>query len=231
MGTLPTKKAELIAFCQQHTVAWSSNAAAIGVPTSVATQFVAQTTAAAATFESQLAAEQAARTAVAECNAEVAELRGLAGECLRLIRAFAEAQAKPSEVYTLAQIPPPSPPGPIPAPGTPDNFKVGLQQTGDLAISWKCANPAGGSGTVYLVERRLNGAGSYSFRAAVGEKKFIDTSIPFGTDQVEYRITAQRSDAVGAPAVWTVRFGSGGGGDGALTITGQNSGESAKLAA
>jgi len=32
----------------------------------------------------------------------------------RLIRTFAESQAKPSVVYNLAQIPPPSPPSPAP---------------------------------------------------------------------------------------------------------------------
>ena len=69
----------------------------------------------------------------------------------------------------------------------------------------------------------------------MGERKFVDNTIPFGTDQIDYRITGQRSDATGDPAIWTVRFGMGGGGlGGAFTveqIEDDGSAPSAKLAA
>jgi hypothetical protein len=229
MGAYPTSpRSAFLLWCAGHVEPFTNNAAAIGITPAMATLFSDAVDAAT----NKTAEQQAARQALSVASEEVAdafgELRSVTSDIVRTVKAFAENSSKPLTVYSLAQIDPPAPPSPVPAPGTPDNFKVSLLQTGTLEISWKCQNPPGSQGTVYIIERRLNAAGSYAFRAAVGEKKFVDNSVPFGTDQIDYRITAQRSDATGNPAVWTVRFGSGGG---TFTVEQVQGGEAPKLAA
>ncbi|MEX2218932.1 MAG: fibronectin type III domain-containing protein [Phycisphaerales bacterium] len=109
----------------------------------------------------------------------------------------------------------------MPPPALPTSFRVEIGQEGNLIIRWKASNPASGGGTAYIVERRLNGAGAFGFLgAAGGDKTFDDTTIPGGTSQVEYRVRGQRSGVSGPAAIWTVRFGVGGGGGG-LTIAAQ----------
>ena len=74
---------------------------------------------------------------------------------MRLIRAFAESTAKPTVVYNLAQIPPPASPSPAPPPAQPTDLTVTLDASGgSLTLRWKAANPAGTSGTSYIIRRR-----------------------------------------------------------------------------
>ena len=51
---------------------------------------------------------------------------------------------------------------------------------GALIMKWKCANPAGSSGTVYQVFRRIGGTGEFTYLGGCGTKEFIDATIPAG---------------------------------------------------
>jgi hypothetical protein len=218
MGTYPTKPREaFLNWCLDHEDPFTSHAVAIGLTVAQATAFKTVANAAADAAEAQRVAKQAAETATQVMLTAFRDLRTSAGDTVRLIRAFGEQQANPDAVYALAQIPPPAAPAPTPPPGLPFDFRVGLTQDGEIELSWKCTNPVGASGTVYLVERKVNGAGSFSFLgAAGGDKHFTDSTVPAGANQIEYRVTGQRSGVSGPSAIWTVRFGLGGGG---LTIT------------
>ncbi len=72
-------------------------------------------------------------------------------------------------------------------------------------MTWKCANPAGTSGTSYMVWRRI-GADQLAFLGATGLKKFVDATIPAGTVTATYQVQAFRSTMAGAWAQFNVNF-------------------------
>src|SRR5688572_24778343 len=76
-------------------------------------------------------------------------------------------------------------PGPSPAPGTCSGFKAELLADGSVQITWKANNPTGLSGVTYQIWRRFGSEGEFTFAGASGEKKYIDSTIPAGTPQVQ----------------------------------------------
>lgn len=222
MSVFPTRVQDLLDFSEQHATVWLANATAIGISSSQATAFKAAALAARTAWNAQIAAEEARRIAVVTQQSAVQALRGVGGDTVRLIRAFAEVQPSPETVYNLAQIPAPAAPSPAGPPGTPENFKATLNPGGSVTIRWKCKNPAGTTGTVYQVSRRIGGpAGAYVVVGAVGTKKFTDATIPAGAGVVDYIVLGQRAEFVGpASSPFTVQFGQSGE---QLTITAQYS--------
>ena len=109
-------------------------------------------------------------------------------------------------IWTLASLPVPPTPGPAPAPGQPTDPKISLSQTGVLTLSFSCANPAGTSGTIYQIWRKIDG-GPKTYLFGVGEKKFSDATIPAGTSTIVYLIQAVRSTLVGEWSTFNVQFG------------------------
>jgi hypothetical protein len=136
-------------------------------------------------------------------------LRSGSGDTVRLIRAFAESTAKPSTIYNLAQIPPPSPPSPAPPPAQPTDSTVTLNASdGGLMLRWKAANPTGTSGTSYIVRRKLPDDSEFSFIGVSGEKEFVDDTLIAGPDSVQYTVQGQRADSSGPLSpIFTVNFG------------------------
>src|SRR5262249_6346137 len=144
--------------------------------------------------------------------------RSSAGDTVRLIRAFAESQSKPSTIYALAQIPPPSQPTPQPPPDQPTNLQVLLDAAmGTLTLRWKAANP--GSGTSYIIKRRLPGETEFTFIGVSGKKTFVDDTFIAGPDSVQYTVQGQRADSSGPVSpVFTVNFGQLPGGGRTATV-------------
>ena len=125
MSTYPTQpRAAFLQWCQAHAPIFSANATQIGLTTAQATAFASATTAVASGLLAQESAKQAYRVATQAIDEGLATLRGSAGDTVRLIRAFAEVQSKPSTIYNLAQIPPPAQPSPTPPPGSPTDFRI-----------------------------------------------------------------------------------------------------------
>jgi hypothetical protein len=98
-------------------------------------------------------------------------------------------------------------PEPAPAPGTCSNFKVELLGDGSVQSTWKANNAPGLSGVTYQVWRRIGSEGEFSFLGATGEKKFVDSTIPAGTPQVQYQVRGIRPTAAGGWAQFNVNFG------------------------
>jgi hypothetical protein len=98
-------------------------------------------------------------------------------------------------------------PGPAPAPGTCSDFKAELLNDGSVQITFKANNPAGLSGVTYQVYRRFGSEGEFNFAGASGLKKYIDSTIPAGTPQVQYQIRGIRPTAAGDWAQFNVNFG------------------------
>jgi hypothetical protein len=126
-------------------------------------------------------------------------------DIIRTIKNFAETSNNPN-VYNLAQIPAPQPAGPTPPPGRPFELTVGLLQTGAVELKWKCENPAGTSGTVYEVQRRI-GNGPFNYVGVTGTRSFTDDTLPLGSSSIIYQITAIRSTQNGPAAQFVVNFG------------------------
>ena len=225
MPTIPTKNLEALIFCEDHQLVFMAQAANIGLSVPQATLFKNDTLAARTLWNSYNTAVEAARVAGVAMRDGLSKMRDSGGDCINLIRAFADTQANPNTVYNLAQLPPPAVPSPASPPGTPTEFKVGLNGDGSVTLKWKCANPAGTSGTVYNVYRRPAGTpeSAYAPIGVVGTKNFTDTTIPASsaaTGGVIYKVVAQRAEISGTPSPeLNVYFGFGGGGGGGFTIS------------
>ena len=127
---------------------------------------------------------------------------------IQMIKTYAQSTGDPS-VYIGASIPLPTKPGrpgSAAVPGMPYRFQTNLSQVGEIELTWKCDNPDGTVGTIYQVKRKLDDGPSVLV-GTVGDKKFLDRSIPPGTKHCTYGVTALRSTGKGAAAFHTIQFG------------------------
>ena len=211
MGTIPVTKVGKIEFCESHVEAWTTNAVAIGTSSPAVTSWSTQTTAARAAYQAQQLAQSAAKDATNNLNLAVRALSTSTSAIVKQVRAKADMAG--DGVYSLASLPPPVTPVPMPAPGQPYGFTVALNALGALTLKWKCNNPSGSQGTVYQIWRKI---GPPSTEALVyiggsGKKEFTDATLPAGSMAVTYQIQAARSTAVGPWATFKVHFGVSGG--------------------
>lgn len=219
MAVIPNRTQDQLDFFDQHAPLWATHAEAIGITPAQANAFVAAAADARYAWGAQLAARSTYHGSVKATRKVLASTRSAAADIIRSIRAFAEQQENPTEVYNLAQIPQPAAPKPVPPPALPTDFRVSIGQNGNLVLRWRANNPRSTGGTVYLVERRLDGAGPFTLLGTCGaEKRFNDTTLPAGTAQAEYRVTGQRSGVAGPAAIWTVRLGTEAGAGGQATV-------------
>lgn len=231
MGTIPTSpRADFLQWCQAHVNTFITQAANIGLTEDQANAFSAAVTAANTSNNAANLAKLNAESANANNSEKFADLRRSASEMVRSIRTFAENENNPN-VYVLANVPPPVDPSVAPPPAKPTNISVELNgTTGAVMLSWKASNPAGTSGTSYIIRRRTNTTGEFAFVGVTGEKRFTDNTFFAGPDMVQYTIQGQRADSAGQVSdIFTINFGRAGGG---LSIESASEGaKSVKLAA
>jgi hypothetical protein len=208
---LPRTALAKVEFFENHDPTWATNAVAIGTTAAAVTALTTKTTAARAAFNAQQLAQEQAKAATQTFKDAVAAMTGAGTDIIKQVKAKAATDG--NSIYTLALLPVPAIPAPIPAPGTPTNFIVELSQGGALTLRWKCANPAGSQGTMYQVSRRVGTTGAFNVVGASGTKQFLDDTVPAGVASVTYRIVAIRSTAQGAEALFTVNFGVSGAGE------------------
>ncbi|HVU64773.1 MAG TPA: hypothetical protein VHC70_12410 [Phycisphaerales bacterium] len=213
MSVLPETKIGQLEYFEAHIPIWVVAPTTIGL-TSTATSLLSSRIEDARTaYNQMLAARDAAKNATQVWYDKCALMNEAGRDDIRLIKAYADSQANPMTVYTLAQVDPPAPPGPSPTPGTPDSFKVSLNPaSGELTLAWKCI---GDGNAVYLVSRQFASDPAPVFLGAVGAKTFTDSTLPNisgASLPVSYFITCQRGAMQGAMASVTIRFGTGGGG-------------------
>ena len=201
-------------WCTTHSAAFTANAVAIGLTVPKATAYATLLTAADKAITDADKAKAAYRAAVVSANEAVRALSGSSngtGEMVRTIRAFAESQANPDTVYSLAQIDPPAPRTPVAPPNPATDVNVSIDTaTGALVLKWKASQPA--TGTVYVVKRRINSSGAWEFVGTAGaDKTFVDATLAAGPDSVQYSIQAQRSNLFSDTTAVVVNFGVGSG--------------------
>jgi hypothetical protein len=204
MSVKPRTLLQKIQWFESHVGPWNTNAVAIGTSVVEAAAFQAKTEAARAALTAADETREASKNASLALKNAVAAADVAASGVIMQIRAKAETTHNP-EVYVLGSIPAPATPSGRGAPGEASNFKVELQNNGALTLTWKCANPAGTSGTSYMVWRRI-GTEQLAFLGATGLKKFVDATIPAGTVTATYQIQAFRSTMAGPWAQFNVNF-------------------------
>lgn len=228
--TSPNRIEALLQFGADHNTVFSSNAAQIGIAPATATNYKGAYLAFAAAVSAANKARAESKRATDAQNEALDAFRSLNGDVVRQIRSFAQLQANPNSVYTLAQIDPVAPPSPVGPPGACTDFKVFLNSDGSVRLTWKCKNPANAQGTGYAVRRRNGVTGGFLFVGTSGKKEFIDKTIPAGTSVVTYEVQGQRSGINGPVTQFTVQFGVGGNGQATVNISdAQNGGDTNPL--
>ena len=204
MKTVPEGRSDAVGFFQSHIAKWVENADQIGSNPTEMAALQGKINDARAAFTAQQEARYAAQTATAAFNRILDELRVMGSSVISKIRATAQTDG--SQVYVLAGVSAPTKPAPLGAPGQPFKFDAQLQNGGWLNLSWKCKNPRNAAGTMYKIDREIDGGG-FVYIGSSGVKRFNDRTIPAGAKSIVYRITALRSTAVGIAATFPVSFG------------------------
>ena len=213
MPTVPSKPIARLSFYEAHIDPWTASAVGIGLTSGAVTALGTAADNARAAYTAHIAAQASAQAATLNFAEKMRLLHnapGAGADMIRQIKTKALMSNDPN-VYVLAEIPAPATPSPVGPPGTATDFKALLNAAdGSVKLSWKCPNPAGSTGTIYQVLRRIGAAGAFIPLTTLGARGFTDTTLPAGTATVTYQITAVRSTAAGVPAQFTVNFGSGG---------------------
>lgn len=211
MATLPRSKSDTIAYLESRIATWVTEAANIGLGVDQASDLNLAVVAAAGALDAAEQARAASQAATVTYDAAYAEMRALAGAAIKSIRAYALTTDDPSAVYATAQIPPPAPPQPIPAPAAPTDITFELQSTGAIMLRWKAPQPAPGAEVFTSVSRKLDGQTGFTTVFDTGAKEFLDDTIPPGTANVQYVLRAKRGSQVSAPSsVITIYLGAAG---------------------
>lgn len=203
MGRTPSNPLAKLQYFEDHIAPFTANAVAIGTTAATVTLLSTKTTAARSAYNAQQVARQAAENATQAFRDAVAAMNVVGQGILKQVDTTAEQTSNPN-VYTLAQVTPPSGRTPRGEPGTPFGFKVEIGNIGELILKWKNSNA---SGCVYNIYRRLGNTGDFQTLGGVGRKTFTDDTVPAGTTQVQYQIQAVRSTGVSQYGVFTVNLG------------------------
>lgn len=226
MSVLPQTLIGQIEFCEAHNSAWSAAPTSIGLTAAQMTALTSATTTARASFNAAQVARAQSRAATTKLNTDVSTMRGQAADLIRQIKAFAELQAVPGNVYALAQIPVPATPAPLAAPGKPTDFSVVLNADGSVTLSWLSSDSAASTGAFFAISRKLPGQTAFvGIGGAPGSttesrrSSFTDATVPASaaSQGAQYVIQGFRGTRAGdASEAVTVQFGVDGGG-GAFT--------------
>jgi hypothetical protein len=200
MRTLPKSRDEFFAWAEAHRGAWAQHAAVLGLSAGEIAQYVEALQEARAAAQAQERAMNAAKAATLAAALAEARIRELSSLALATIRLTA-ARSDDPQIYTLALIAPPRKAAPLPLPGQPFDFKVSLMAQGSLQLSWQADHPSGSSHVTYEVFRTLDDDRDSTLLASVGEKTFIDTTLPRGTAHVTYSVRSRRGSRVSAQSL------------------------------
>jgi hypothetical protein len=203
---LPQGAVAKVQFFENRQAVWTERAAEIGATTGAVAQVAATTEAARAAYEAQSRAHQQAMAATQAFHDAMAAMAQAGAVVIKQVKTYAAGEGGEA-VYPLAMLPAPARPSRLPPPGMPTNFTVTLRPNGSLLLKWRCRNPAGSSGTMYQVARRVGEMGAFESIGVIGAKSFVDSTVPAGAASLIYQITAVRSTAAGVAARFIVNFG------------------------
>lgn len=222
MSILPTTLIEQIEWCESHAPVWSVTPASIGLTAAQCTALTNATNSARESYGKTLDAREASKAQTTKMRGDVSTMRTQVGDLIRQIKAFAELQSNPNTVYSAAQIPPPSSPTPMPAPGKPTDFAVVLNSDGSVTLSWTATESAASTGAFFAISRKLPGQTSFvGIGGAPGSTSesrrpsFTDSTVPAtaASQGAQYIVQGFRGTRTGeASDAVVVQFGVDGGG-------------------
>lgn len=213
-SVVPSKDLDAVQFFETHIPIWNAALASVGVTGPQVAQLDAATKACRGAFTKQQAAKDAAKATTTTFQNDATTMRSIGGDLIKSIKAFAATTYNP-DVYGIAQIPMPAAPSPVPPPGQPTDFKIGLTGSGAVQPTWKCTSGAASTGAFFVVTRKLAGESVFTTVGNIGAKKFTDNTIPQGVTGATYLVQGFRGDHAGEVSLPVgVQFGvSAGGGN------------------
>src|SRR5437764_12330101 len=117
MSLIPQSLVGKIEFFENHLADWIANSVAIGSSAAEITALQTKVTAARASYLAQQTAQETAKSKTLTVRDDVFTMMNAGSDVIKKIRAKAATDG--NTVYTLANIPAPAIPSPVPAPGTP----------------------------------------------------------------------------------------------------------------
>lgn len=208
MPVLPSGTNDRIEWFENRLPAWTGKAAEIGLQADQVAQLQTLTDTARAAYAAAQAARIASKNATLALRTAERKLVTYGSDLIQAVKIFAQTTDNP-EVYTIASVPPPSPPTPAGAPTPPTDLSADPNADGTVTLRWKgsVANH-----TFFTVWRKPAGAAAFTQIGSVAAKAFVDASVPAGVPSVAYVVRAQRGMQVSANSDETVvNFGAGDG--------------------
>lgn len=220
MPNIPnTSNALLLTWMEQHLAVWEAAGPAIGADPAALTAFESLVTNARKNFDAAGVSRLASKQATVAQNESFRDMKREASDLVNTIKSFIE-QSGNNNLWATAGLEPPAPRGESPPPTSPFDLSATLDSEGNLLLKWKARQPQGLSNVIYSVRRAFNGSGTYTLLDTVGGKKFLDTSVPFGTTSVSYTVVAKHGTNFSAPSSsLTLQFGRAPGGG--LSLVGE----------
>ncbi len=212
MRIVPKGLDERILFYELHIDVWEANAVELGLSIEQLAGFRAAIQAARGALDAAEVARQASLTATQALHFAVDTMHSdpaMGSSIINTIKAQAETTGD-SNLYNTAELPPPQADTTPPPPSMPTNIRTALLPTGEVELTWKSSAPRPTQGTVYQIERAVDGdidANIYGFVGISGQRRFIDETLPAGLARATYRITAIRGRTRSQTATHTVHFG------------------------
>lgn len=209
---LPRSIADRIAFFEQRLPIWAASHAEIGLDASDIVALDAVVSQARAAFEEAQEARSLARAKTLLQDEALAAMLAVARAQVRVVRAHAAKTRNPA-VFAAAQIPAPNDPAPLGPAQTPTGLTSRLLTGGAVELVWQGSRTGG---TSFHIHRSLvmpGGSGSaYALIGTSEERRYVDTTVPYGLQQAAYVVVAVRSGGRSEPSdPTTIFFGTGAG--------------------
>ncbi|MFY7896135.1 MAG: hypothetical protein ACOVP8_07875 [Phycisphaerales bacterium] len=199
MAIVPGGVQDLIQWATVHVERWQSQGAAeLGLTEQQLAAALEATALITQRAAEKRAAEEALRIAQARQDEAEALARRTLASAIASIKAFAQLQERPGQVYAAAWLPAPQARSPLAPPGTPRVLGIAIEPaSGKIELAWSCTHPRGSSGVTYVVRRSLDDGATWNVVAITGDKSTRDTPLPAGTTSVQYTVQAQRGKVSG----------------------------------
>lgn len=239
MAIIPENLVDQITWFESHAPVWAGVASQIGISVGDASAFANATKTARNAFDQTQLDRAAAKASTVRMRSAVSDARSQAADLLKTIKAYAENQPDPALTFAAAQIPMPTPPAPLAAPGKPNNFNVTLNSDGSVTLSWDATASSASSGVFFTISRKLPGQGAFApiggTAGTTTENRrafFTDATVPASAaaNGAQYIVQGFRGTRAGEQSdAVIVQFGVGG--DGAMNVSIASTSPNVKLAA
>lgn len=207
MSTLPRLLREQISFFETHLTLWSADPARFGLSAGQIAALTAALADARRAHGQVQVQKTALATAVMAQGFAAKTMLSLGRSAIATIKVTARVQENNGILYD-AGLNAASTSRTAPAPLPPRRIWSSVNSLGGIELFWKTRQPAGLSGVIYSIRRSIDG-GAWTLLDAVGGKRFTDSTVPVGTQRVEYTIRPRHGETLGeASAVQVLVFGS-----------------------